>query len=173
MNKEIKIQNNKTKKIILMIPSLIFVLLGIWFVFFPTEIEIKIIGFISISFGGFGIYMVSKNILSHKHPLKISQEGIYYNSYGMKTGLIKWENIEKIELRKVWNRKYIKVVVNNPDEYIKRQKNNRIQKLMESYFKSSGSPIHIYTNPLDISFDSLFNLINNVLQKEQRVINKA
>ena len=176
INKELIIKKNKFNKVILMLPSITFIIIGIWLIFLSpktsniflnSEILIKTIGFLSISFFGFWAFKILKKIIDNKYGLKISQKGIYYNSSSMDIGLIKWENIERIESRIVMNRKYINVIVNNPEEYINKQKNNRIKKIIKSNFKLFGSPIHIYTNSLNMRFKDLFELINNELAKRK------
>jgi hypothetical protein len=172
-NKEIIIKKNKIRMIVLMLPSLIFVGLGIWIAFFAPELNIKmlngeiakkIIGLLSIGFFGFGVILILKKLLNEKYAVKISQKGIYDNSSAINIGLIKWENIERIELM---NRKCIRVVVNNPEKYIERQENNRMRKIVESNYKLFGSPIHIYTNTLEIRFKKLVDLINDELAKRK------
>ena len=159
-----------------MLPSLIFVGLGIWMAFFAPALNIKslngeiikkIIGLLSIVFFGLGVILILKKLLDNKYGIKISQNGIYDNSSALSTGLIKWENIERVEPRKVMNRRYIRVVVNNPEEFIERQKNNRLRKIAVSNYKLFGSPIHIYTNTLEIRFKELFDLINDELAKRK------
>jgi hypothetical protein len=173
---EIIIEKNKIRMIFLILPSLIFVGLGIWIAFFAPELNIKllngeivkkIIGLLSIGFFGFAGILVTKKLLDNKYGIKISEKGIYDNSSAINAGLIKWDNIERIECRKVMSRKYIKVVVNNPEDYIKKQKNDRIKKMIESNFKIYGSPIHIYTNNLNMRFKDLFELINVELVKRK------
>lgn len=176
INKELIVKKNKFNKMILMLPSITFVILGFWLIFLSpktgniflnSEILIKTIGFLSVSFFGFWVFKILRKIIDNNYGLKISQKGIYYNSSSMDIGLIKWENIERIESRIVMNRKYINVIVNNPEEYVNKQKNNRIKKIIKSNFKLFGSPIHIYTNPLDMRFKDLFELINNELAKRK------
>ena len=175
-NKDIIIERDKVRMIVLMLPSLIFVGLGIWIAFFAPELNTKllngeivkkIIGLLSIGFFGLGAILILKKLLDNKYGIKISQKGVYDNSSAFKIGLIKWENIERIERRKVMNQRYIQIVVNNPKEFIERQKNNRMRKIAESNFNLFGSPIHIYTNTLEIRFKALFDLINNELAERK------
>jgi len=169
---EIIIEKNKIRMIFLILPSLIFVGLGIWIAFFAPELNIKllngeivkkIIGLLSIGFFGFAGILVTKKLLDNKYGIKISEKGIYDNSSAINAGLIKWDNIERIERSKVMNQKFIRVVVNNPEEFINRQKNILMRKNVESNFKLFGSPIQISTNTLKIGFDELFDLINDEL----------
>lgn len=109
---EIIIEKDRIRMIILMLPSLIFVGLGIWITFFAPELNIKsiidevvikIIGLLSIGFFGFRVILILKKLIDDKYGIKISKKGIYDNSSAFNTGLIKWENIERIERRKVMN----------------------------------------------------------------------
>lgn len=175
-DKEIIIEKDKIRMIILMLPSLIFVGLGIWIAFFAPELNTnllngqilkKIIGLLSIAFFGFGAILILKKLFDNKYGIKISQKGIYDNSSALNAGLIKWENIERIERRKVINKRFIRVVVNNPEEFIERHKNKLLRKNAESNFKLFGSPVHINTNTLNIGFEELFDLINDELEKRK------
>jgi hypothetical protein len=80
----------------------------------------KFIGLLSIGFFRFGAIIILKKLLDNKYGIKISQKGIYDNSSALNAGLIKWENIERIERRKVMNKRFIRVVVNNPEEFVER-----------------------------------------------------
>ncbi|MDX6748147.1 STM3941 family protein [Polaribacter sp. PL03] len=173
---EIIIKKDRFRMIILMLPSLIFVVLGFWIAFLAPELNLElvngqiikmVIGLLSITFFGFGVILILKKFLDNKYGIKISQEGIYENSSAQNIGLIKWENIERIEAQKVMNRKYIRVIVDNPEEFIKKQNNSLVRKILESNFKRFDSPIQIYTNTLEITFKELFDLINNELTKRK------
>lgn len=64
-------------------------------------------------------------------------------------------------------RHYIKVVVNNPDEFIDKQKDNRLKKIAKSNFKLFGTPICTNTKKLDLKHQDLFELINAELIKRK------
>lgn len=172
MNEKI-IEVSKTKIIGLISLSLLFVVLGIWIAFYAPIVNVEIlnnvifrksIGFLSILFfGGMGI-LISKKLFGKEPGIKINEEGIYDNSTTLNSGLIKWENVETIEKSKVANQKFIRIMVNNPNDFINRQKNPLTRKSVETNFKKFGSPIQISTNGLKITYDELYDVLVSELK---------
>jgi hypothetical protein len=74
-----------------------------------------------------------------------------------------WQNWK----RKVVNYHFIRVIVNNPNEFIDRQKNILVRKNVETNFKKFGSPIQISTNGLKIKFEELYELMTNELNERK------
>lgn len=170
------IEISKIKIIGLIGLSLIFVLLGIWIAYYAPIVEIEIlnnnilrkaIGFLSIIFFGIMGILISKKLFEDKYGMKINDDGIYDNSTSINSGLIKWENIERIEKSKVVNQNFIRVIVNNPNEFIERQTNLLTRKNVETNFKKFGSPIQISTNGLKIGFNELYELITEEFNKRK------
>jgi len=111
--------------------------------------------------------LISKKLFENKYGIKINDEGIYDNSTSINSGLIKWENIESIEKSKVVNQNFIIVIVNNPNDFIDRQKNILTRKNVETNFKKFGSPIQISTNGLKIKFEELYEIMISELNKRK------
>lgn len=163
---------SKIKSIKLILFSIIFVGLGIWIAFFAPEVNIrflnnpiiqKSIGIVSILIFGYAGILIFKKLLENKYGIKISENGIYDNSSSIDIGLIKWENIERIEKNKVFNQKFIRIIVNNPNDFIERQKNILMRKSIETNYKKYGSPIQISANSLKIRFEELYDLMSKEL----------
>ena len=173
---EIIIRISKTKILGLFGLSLCFVILGIWIAFYAPDVKVEIlnsdllkksVGFLSILFFGFMGVLILKKLFENKIAIRISSEGIYEYSTVINNGLIKWENIEKIEPIKVYTQKFIRIIVNNPQDFISRQKNILIRKNIQVSQNKYGSPIQISTNGLNISFDELYNLLNEEFKKRK------
>ncbi|MDA1345431.1 MAG: hypothetical protein O3A07_07910 [Bacteroidetes bacterium] len=111
--------------------------------------------------------LIAKKLFENKYGIKINDEGIYDNSTSINSGLIKWENIESIEKSKVVNQNFIRVIVNNPNEFIERQTNFLIRKNVETNIKKFGSPIQISANGLKIGFNELYELITEEFNKRK------
>ncbi|WP_274474582.1 STM3941 family protein [Mangrovimonas aestuarii] len=170
------IEISKIKIIGLIGLSLIFVLLGIWIAYYAPIVEIEIlnnnifrksIGFLSIIFFGIIGIIISKKLFENKYGIKINDNGIYDNSTSINSGLIRWENIERIEKSKVVNQNFIRVIVNNPNEFIGRQTSLLKRKNVETNFKKFGSPIQISANGLKIGFNELYELITEEFNKRK------
>ena len=170
------IEISKIKIIGLFGLSLMFVLIGIWTAFYAPIVNVEIlnnniirksIGLLSIIFfGGMGI-LLAKKLFENKYGIKINEEGIYDNSSSLNSGLIKWENIERIEKSKVVNQNFIRIIVNNPNDFVDRQKNILKRKNVEINFKNFGSPIQISTNTLNIKFEELYGIMISELNKRK------
>lgn len=156
--------------------SLLFVMLGIWIAYYAPIVEIeifnnnilrKVIGLLSIIYFGIMGILIAKKLFENKYGIKINDEGIYDNSTILYSGLIKWENIESIEKSKVLNQKFIRIIVNNPNDFINRQKNILKRKNVEINIKKFGSPIQIATNSLKIQCEELSEIMTSQLDKRK------
>jgi hypothetical protein len=156
--------------------SLLFVLLGMWLAFYApfSNVEFlnnpllrKSIGLLSVIFFGLMGALLSKKLFENTYGLKITDEGIYDHSTSIHSGLIRWENIEHIELNKVFNQKFIRIKVNNPQDFIERQKNILRRKNVEVNFKTYGSPIQISANALKIGCNELYDLLVEEMNKRK------
>ncbi|MEO8933471.1 MAG: STM3941 family protein [Xanthomarina sp.] len=175
-NNEIIIETSKVKMLGLIGISLLFVVLGIHMVFNGLTIEIEflknyirsiIMGFLSIVFFGFIGMIMTKKIIKNKYGIKINDDGIYDNSTAISSGLIEWNNIQKIKIFKFGNQKFIQIIVNNPNHFVERQTNFFIRKIVEINFKKFDSPIQISTNGLKIGFYELYILMTDELNKRK------
>jgi len=173
---EIIIKISRIKIIGLILLSMLFVVLGIWIAFYAPIVESgflnnvvfrKSVGVLSILFFGAMGILISKKLFQDDYGIKINDNGIYDNSTTINSGLIKWENIEKIEKSRVVNQNFIRVIVNNPTDFIDRQKNMLTRKNVETNFKRFGSPIQISTNGLKIGFNELCDVMTNELNKRK------
>lgn len=170
---QIEIPLSKSKIALMLIGSLIFVAIGLWFVIAPPAItntfwgnptKLAILGYVAIIFfGGCAVFFGSK--LPHTKPgLVINNTGIIDNSGALAGGLILWSDIENIALLEIHNQKLIMLEVKQPEVYINRQKNILKRKLMELNHRTYGTPLSITTNALSVPFQELFDMI---LQKFQ------
>lgn len=168
--KNIEISLSKTKMFLMLLGSMIFVIISIFgimnperyisFIFRnPTFIFISsIAGFL---FFGFTTYFIIKQLFQCRIGLIINDEGIIDSSNSNSLGIIFWKDIKEIDTFKVFNQKFIRIVVKNPNDYIERQTDFK-RKLAMANYKTYGSPIQISANTLKIKFDELYKL----LQKE-------
>ncbi|MDE3236368.1 MAG: hypothetical protein KGO81_10475 [Bacteroidota bacterium] len=171
-DKQIEIKLSKSKLTLSLIGSATFVGLGIWFLLrtptsniapFNSSIFIKVVGIISILFFGIVFIFLIKKLQDKKPGLIITDTGIIDNSSGVSAGIIPWSDISEIKLRKVFNQKFLMLLVNNPQDYIDRQTNSLKRSTMGINYRSYGSPIAISTNGLACKFDELKNILENKL----------
>ena len=110
MNKsgrQIVIPLSKLKIIIMLLGSVMFVVLGIWFVFYPPSIEnshwltpfkMKLAGYASMIFFGTCAVFIIRKLPSNKPGLIIDDAGLTDNSSGLHAGRILWSDIEKVSV---------------------------------------------------------------------------
>ena len=175
----IEIPLNKTKIVMMMIGSLIFVIIGFWFVIAPPEIEnsfwgdqtkLAIIGYASIFFFGLCAYFFIRKLPDNKPGLVIDDSGLIDNSGGFSAGPISWSDIEDISVMQIQKQKMIMIYVRNPQEYIDRQTSFLKRKGMQLSYKSYGTPINISSTGLKTSFDELYSEIINKFQQKRNTV---
>lgn len=169
MPEPIIITLNKTKLILNLISSLIFVALGVWILTARPDVgniifNIPIIkygaGIASVIFFGFGVVVFIRRLTDKEPALVIDDKGIIDNSTAVAAGLIPWEDITHIYTRQVMNQKFIMIGVSNPETYIGRHTSGFKKRIMRTNLKTYGSPISIAANGLKTDFTSLVATLN-------------
>lgn len=165
---QIEIPLSKTKMFLTLIGALAFVGIGFWFLIYPPKVNVPflgnpitifITGLASVLFFGLVAVVVFRKLSDKKAGLIINREGILDNSSGVSAGLVLWTDIEKIEVRKVVNQKFLMVMVKNPEDYIRIVTNPLKRKGIQINYKSYGSPIFISANSLQTNFDKLYDVL--------------
>ena len=160
----IEIAISKSKTAIMLLGALAFVGIGFWFILAPPTIEnsywgnptkITIAGWAAILFFGFCGFMLIRKLSDSRPGLIIDNMGLLDNATGLSAGLIPWSDIEKISVIQIYRQKLIAIHVKNPEDYIARQTNFWKRKAMTFNYKMYGTPLHITTNALNISFTDL------------------
>jgi len=105
-------------------------------------------------------YHSLKNLRTNKPGLIIDTNGLQKRIRRAYEGPIAWIDINRIYIKKIFWRKVIFLDVNNPNVYIKRQKNwfNKVNMIFD--YKFFDSPLSITTDGLKITFEELNQLIN-------------
>lgn len=167
-SEQIEIPLSKGKLTLALLGASAFVAIGLWFVISPPKIDSALFGnpvliFLAgvasiVVFGLFGVLGLKKP--ADKNPgLIIDKTGITDNASGASAGHIPWSDITEIRTTRVFNQKFLTVMVCNPNEYIERQTNALKRKNMQMSCNSNGSPINISANTLQCSFDELQNTL--------------
>ncbi len=168
IGQKIEIQLSKIKLLLILLGSLTFVGLGLWFVINPpinhhyyhhSPTTILIAGYASIIFFGLCALLSIRKLADNRPGLIIDDLGISDNSSGVSCGQILWSDISNISILEIHRQKIIMLQVNNPEDYINRQTNTFKRKMMEMNFNMYGSPLSITSNGLKISFNELHKLL--------------
>lgn len=173
MNK-IEIPLSKTKLLLGIGGSVLFVVLGLYFVTTMADQQtrynqtmVKGIGIASILFfGATGIYGIKK-MFDKTIGLTIDENGIFDNTNASSVGLIKWEDIAAIKTRKVASTKFLLIYTTNPDFYLDKVKGFK-RKLMEGNSRLYGTPLSITSTTLEYNFTDLEKLINGRLDEQRK-----
>jgi hypothetical protein len=173
---QIEIPLSKGKLTMLLIASIVFVVIGLWFVIDPPVFQdglfsspslILGVGIVSILFFGLCAFSVLKKLKDKTAGLIIDSTGITDNASGISGGHIPWANITAIKTGQVVNQNFVMILVNNPNDYINRQTNIIKRKAAEINYKTYGSPISISANSLKCNFDELKNILQTQLNKNK------
>ena len=174
---KIEIPLSKKKLATLFAGSVIFVLLGLWFVIHPPVIRnpvignpvlIFIAGIASILFFGIVGFYIFKKLFDNSPGIIISDEGVFDNASGVCVGFIPWTDIIEIGETIVANRKFINIIVKNPQDYIDREKSAFKRKLIQMNYKSYGTVIGIQSSGLKCTYDQLKTLIEERFEEFQK-----
>ena len=170
---KVEIQLSKTKLLLGIVGSILFVLLG--FYLFTLELQIrynpilvKIIGVSSILFfGATGIYGIKK-MFDKTIGLTIDENGILDNTNASSVGLIKWSDITEIKTKQISSTKFLLIYTKKPERYLDKVKGFK-RKLMEGNNKLYGTPLSITSNTLKCNFSDLEKLINSKLNEQREI----
>ncbi len=174
LRQQIVIPLSKTKIIMMLFGALMLIAGGIWFVFYPPNIEnsywvtplkMKLAGYASmIFFGTCAIFFIRK-LPDTKPGLIIDDKGLTDNSSGLPAGQILWSDIKEVSVIEISGQRIIMLKAKNPQDYIDRQTSLFVRKGMELNNRLYGTPLQITANGLKISFDDLLTLITKKFEE--------
>lgn len=170
MLEERVIELSKVKIVLLILGAIVFVVLGAWLLSLDAEaIEsqrkfssptlIYGIGIVSIVFFGLCGLVGIRKLFDKSPGLIVSAEGILDNSSGVSAGIIPWSEVVSIGEYQIQKQKFISVQVTDPNKYAN---NGNVLKRManRANIKMCGTPVNISANSLKISYNELFETIN-------------
>jgi len=152
----------------MLVGSLVFVALGLWFVIDPPEIHesflskkivIRVAGIAVLLFFGLCAFFLARKLLDNKPGLIIDDVGITDNSSGIAAGQILWSDMIDLSMVTIQRQPFIMVMVKNPQDYIKKQTSSFKRKLMSANYGLYGTPVSISANGLKTSFNELVRIV--------------
>lgn len=173
----IEIPLSKKKLILMLIGSIGFVILGLWFVieppiisnsFFGNPAALFVVGIAAVLFFGLCAIYIARKLFDNSPGLVIDNVGLTDNSSGASAGRILWSDIERLSVLQIHRQKLIMLDVKNPHEYIDRQKSGFKKKMMQMNFKMYGTPLSITSNTLQIEFDELLNILEERINSNRQ-----
>lgn len=161
----------------MLLGALIFVVLGIWLVFYPPSTEssfwvtpskMKLAGCASMIFFGFCAFFFIRKLPDDKPGLILDDIGITDNSSGLPAGQVLWLDIKKVSVIEISGQRIIMLKAKNPQDYIDRQTSLFVRKSMELNNRLYGTPLSQTANGLKISFDDLLALVSEKFENARR-----
>jgi len=169
-----EISLSKGKLIAMLGISLLFIGVGLWFVFAPPAFKNSLyiqpliyrgVGIISVLFWGLFTFILVTKLQDTRPGLIVDSTGITDNTSGISAGYIPWADITEIKQLRILNQRLLSVMVKNPEDYIARQPNEVKRKVLALNYKSCGSPVGISSSGLTCNFKELENLLQAKLAK--------
>jgi len=176
----VEIQFSKKKLMGFMLLSLGITALGTWTAFFAEDMELSLLGVISINNTILGICFIALGLgtsyifikrMTAKHPALIfGRKGFVHNttSYAIKDVL--WEDVEALDQVKVANQKFLSVRLRNAETYLDTLSGTKKKMLMINY-KRYGTPVLIPVSNLNISYDQLHETILSFMENSKEHTN--
>lgn len=167
MMEKIKIEISKRKLMVLLLGGIGFVFFSIWFIVKPadfvnfltrSEAIVFTVGVVGSIVFGFATIILFIKLFDKKPGLIIDQEGITDNTTVSPVGLILWNDITKIEVKKINSINILLIYLQNPTDYI--SKANWINRFgLKNNMKTYGTPVTITSLGMQCSFKELTNLV--------------
>lgn len=151
---------NKSKALKLFLGSILFVFLGLHFVFYSdtydrhSPLTMQILGWITIVFFGLGIYVSVRMFFQKTPTFEINWEGIRYD-LKKASSFIPWQDIEGFSETEIHKQQIILIHLVNPSDYISRESNPIKKKLLEFNYEHYKTPICILPSMYNISLNQL------------------
>lgn len=165
VNDILEIPISKSKVIVGILFSVVFIVLGFWFIFSFATVQtrfspllIQILGITSILFFGLALFFSIPKYFDKSPGLIFTSKGIVDNTNGTSVGLIEWDDIVEIKVLVIWKTKAILLLTDKPEKYIERANSNQA-KMMRANLKMYGTPLCITPQTLKIDFEDLYDLI--------------
>ena len=175
MSDRVEIPVSKTKAALLLIVPLMLLILGslaiLWPKSFisPTSNDLENIKFLGIAGGIFGLLLsmfIIRKWLVKKTGFIMDKSGITDLSNASYTGLVEWNDITKVEGKKVGPIKLIILHTDNPEKYINKAKKTAVRQMRKNH-SFYGSPLLIVASRLKISYDELLVRLMNEFEKSK------
>ncbi len=164
------IYRSKTKIVLLVCGSILFVGIGLYLLFLNTEVIerygrfsnpliIRGAGIAAISFFGFCGYIGIRKFLNGSPGLVLNKEGLSDESSALSLGRVPWSEISGVGECEVQKQKFVSIFLENSEKYI--NTGSFLTKMVNrTNFKMCGTPINISANTLQLNHEELLDCIS-------------
>ena len=166
MASEDVVYHSKVRLILVVLGSLMFVVLGYWFVSGGVG-TVLVVGWLSIVFFGCcGIYGVWR-LVRPTPAVIVSAQGIVDNATANSAGLVPWSTIREVKILAFMNQRYLGIFVHDPAAFI--AQHSRLKRVaMQSNFRLAGTPVVIPRAGLATDLETLEGLIRARMPADTR-----
>lgn len=155
---DIVVYHSRTRLILLIAGSLMFVVVGYWLAS-GTGVA-PVIGWLSIAFfGSCGIYALWR-LVRRTPALIISSDGIIDRATVNAVGLVPWSQIRDVKILSFLNQKFLGVFVADPAAFIARHSMFK-RKALQANLSIGGAPVAIPRAGLAMDLEKLETLIRS------------
>lgn len=161
---EIKLYNSIGKNILYLLGCLIFVIGGIWMALYADETSARIVGIASILFFGFGVLVISKQVLDRRVRIIINDEGIFDRT--LDVGVIEWRDIEEVYLQSVSGSVFIPLVLEDSNKYLRRTSKTKAK--IAAYNEYFGfETVNLNLSGVKTNGEDILEIIEEEIEKRQ------
>lgn len=168
--KRIEIPLSKTKIMLILVCTIVFLIIGLCFIIWPENflshfgrpctIEgIRVWGIFGSLFFGLGTLYALWKLFDQKPGLIIDREGLLDNSSGIAAGRIPWADVTGVSEWEYHGPKMVVLLLKDPQRYISPQSKALKRKAMLENLDRCGSPVVISAVGLKISYKELYALL--------------
>lgn len=169
----LQIPLSKNKIVLSSIGSLVFVIMGIWFIIdfaamqtrFPPFL-IRLAGFVTVLFFGGTFAFSIKKFFDKKPGLIIDEKGIIDNTSGVSIGLIEWKSITGFRSKQIMSTRILLIDTNDPEKFVAKASGLKAR-IMRTNYNMYGTPLAIGSTTLKYNFDDLETLLKTAMIKNK------
>jgi hypothetical protein len=169
---QIEIPLNKKTLILVLVGSIGFVLLGLWFIFAPQTFEgnpilLFMTGLVSVLFFGLGVVYAARKLIDNTPGLIIDNIGLTDNSSMISVGQILWSDIKNILVIRICIL-IIALQLRNFKNYVDKQTNWLKRKALQGNLYLFGTPVIINAWALQVKSDDLLKMLYEKLNASRQ-----
>lgn len=160
----IAIKNSIIKNLLYLLYSLFFVILSLFFFYFPDQPIFNYLGGFGLLFWGFVTLVYLVRIFDRQPRLIIDSEGVYDRT--LKTGIIKWYDIKNVYLQKIGESRFICFIVDDEEKYLlgNHQESKKVSAIKEHLGMET---ININIDGLDIDEKELIKILKKEIARHE------
>ena len=161
---EVVIKTSLWKSILFLAGCLLFVVGGIFVIFYGKGSNSTVVGILSIVFFGTGFFVLLRQGLDRRPRIIIDEQGVTDRTLGV--GRIVWEDIEAVQLSSVFTNNFVVLKLKNNEKYLKNLSN--ISKKLTKVNKDLGfGVLNLNLSLLDMKPKKIYEIVRSRIPDKQ------